>query len=382
MAKTLGGLFLSTAKRVARLQRQAFKIASQSTFSAIKKSPIKKKTAGKAAVKRNAPGKASIKPVAEAVLAGPGTWQNLIHKVAPTATELLGRLGYSLYRPVIRPVAGMPLVVMLHGCQQTALDFAVGSHMNKLADSKGFVVAYPQQARRVQALRCWRWFQPDAAHGFAEADAIADLARVLASRYKLDRSRIYIAGMSAGAGMAGLVALRHPGLFAAVAMHSGPVLGDAQSAGNGMQTMRAGSSLDPASLVELLVSRSGPFPGMPAIILHGQRDHIVAKRNADQLARQFVYLNWAAIGKGEAAKPVPADRPLPMSRESVLAAGTEREYDRQDYLLGKVTVVRLCLIKHIGHAWSGGDPRLKFNAKAGPRACRLIWQFFDGHRRS
>src|SRR5690606_35571025 len=129
-------------------------------------------------------------------------------------------------------------------------------------------------------LRCWRWFQPDSAHGFAEADAIADLARVLVSRYKLDRRRVYIAGMSAGAGMAGLVAVRHPDVFAAVAMHSGPVLGAAQSAGEGVQTMRGGASLDPANLVQPLVSRSGYFPGMPAIILHGQRDHVVTKRNA------------------------------------------------------------------------------------------------------
>jgi poly(hydroxyalkanoate) depolymerase family esterase len=380
MAKTLGGLFFSTAKRFARQQRQAFKIASQAAVSAITKSPVKKKVADKQAVKRGSLRKASIKPVAEAVLAGPGTWQNLIHKVAPTATELLGRLSYSLYRPVIRPVAGMPLVVMLHGCQQTSIEMALGSRMNTLADSKGFVVVYPQQTRRVQALRCWRWFQPDSAHGLAEADAIADLARALVTRHKLDRSRVYVAGMSAGAGMAGLVALRHPDVFAAVAMHSGPVLGDAHSPGAGVKTLRGGSSRDPASLVEPLVSRSRLFPGMPAIILHGQRDHIVAKRNADQLALQFIYLNWAAAGNGLAGSRVLVDRPLPSPRESVLAVGTEREYDRLDYMLGNETVVRVCLVKNVGHAWSGGDARLKFNAKAGPGACRLIWQFFAMHR--
>src|SRR5690606_18763849 len=122
----------------------------------------------------------------------------------------------------------------------------------------------------------------------------------------------------------------------------------AQSAGEGVQTMRGGASLDPANLVQPLVSRSGYFPGMPAIILHGQRDHVVTKRNADQLAQQFIYLNWAAAGTEGPDSPVLANKALPSSRASVLAAGTEREYDRLDYLLEKQVVVRVCLIKSVG----------------------------------
>src|SRR5690606_26104912 len=103
---------------------------------------------------------------------------------------LLGRLAYALYRPPCRSVAGMPLLVMLHGCQQTAYEMALGSRMNRLADSKGFVVIYPQQTRRVQALRCWRWFQPDDAHGCAEADAIAELTSSIVARHKLDGAKV------------------------------------------------------------------------------------------------------------------------------------------------------------------------------------------------
>ena len=61
---------------------------------------------------------------------------------------------------------------------------------------------------------------------------------------------------------------------------------------------------------------------------------------------------------------------------SVLAAGTSREYNRADFILGMKLLVRLCMIKRVGHAWSGADVRLKFNAKEGPGACTLIWQFF------
>lgn len=362
MAKKLSNLFFSTAKKMARLQRQAFKLASAPHVKRPKKKAVKARTP------------LALPPVA--VSTGAGLWQNLIHKVAPSRTELLGRLAYSLYRPVGGSMQGLPLVVMLHGCQQTVHEMAMGSRMNRLADDKGFAVLYPQQTKRVQALRCWRWFQPDAAHGFAEADAIADLVRTVVKRYKLDAGRIYVAGLSAGAGMAGLVVLRHPQLFAAVAMHSGAVLGEAHTPGGGMRVMRRGTLQDPASLVDPLIDNRNGFAGMPALILHGLRDHLVAPRNARQLAQQFVHVNWAVpIGNG--GLPV-----HPLGKAVVMAAGTHREYQREDFLMGRKVMVRLCLIKAIGHGWSGGDDKLKFNAREGPKASLLIWQFFVNHRRA
>lgn len=375
MAKKLGSLFFSTVKRISRLQRQAVKLASA---PAVKR---KRKKAPRPT--------AAAKPAEDASLAGQGSWQNLVHKTTPSKTELLGRLGYSLYKPPGGSVAGLPLVVMLHGCQQTAHELALGSGMNRQADNKGFVVIYPQQTRRVQALRCWRWFQPDGAHGFAEADAVAELASAVVTRLKLDSSRVYIAGMSAGAGMAGLVALRHPRLFAAVAMHSGAVLGEARNPTEGMRTMRRGAVHELSGLVKpLLQDDADSYPGMPALILHGERDHVVAQCNARQLAQQFVYVNWKLPFHGVLADgPAPGSRqppraiPEPSGKETMLASGTSRQYQRLDFLRNRRAIVRLCLIKSVGHAWSGGDARQKFNAREGPKATFLIWQFFDMHCR-
>ncbi|MFD2136667.1 PHB depolymerase family esterase [Novosphingobium resinovorum] len=56
--------------------------------------------------------------------------------------------------------AGPPLVVMLHGCSQTASDFATGTDMNALADELGCVVLYPQQSQRANLARCWNWHRP------------------------------------------------------------------------------------------------------------------------------------------------------------------------------------------------------------------------------
>jgi poly(3-hydroxybutyrate) depolymerase len=55
------------------------------------------------------------------------------------------RMEYWLYRPAgMQADATLPLVVMLHGCEQGAVDFAQGTRMNALGESKGFGVLYPQ----------------------------------------------------------------------------------------------------------------------------------------------------------------------------------------------------------------------------------------------
>lgn len=364
MAQKLGSLFFSTAKNLMRLQRSAFRLN--------KPLPIPRK-------------KKATKTIAKKVLAkqppglGTGVWRRNTYKRDPSNTELLGELNFFTYIPVMRPVVGMPLVVMLHGCQQTALDFAQGAGMNQLADQKGFVVLYPQQAKRVNNHRCWRWFEPRDGYGLSEADDIAGLIRATVVRHKLDRRRVYIAGLSAGAGMAGLVAVRHPALIAALGMHSGPVLGDAQSGGAALLTMRRGTVKHPVELMApLLEGAAAKFPGMPTIILQGQKDNVVSATNAQQLMQQFTYLNDLPEGLSPESTKAGAKQTAP----AVLGKGTTRQYKRVDVVMGSKTMVRMCTIEKLDHAWSGGNAAIKFHSGTGPKASLLMWQFFNKHANS
>jgi poly(3-hydroxybutyrate) depolymerase len=68
---------------------------------------------------------------------------------------------YSVYTPERFPSRlPVPLIVMLHGCTQTALDFATGTEMNLLAEQYGFVALYPEQTRTANQNLCWNWFLP------------------------------------------------------------------------------------------------------------------------------------------------------------------------------------------------------------------------------
>lgn len=369
MARSFSSLFFKAAKKITRLQRAAMRLAAPKPARK-RAAPARKKAAGvttgraaKAARPAGAAG-AGRAAAAETASLGAGRWE----AVRQFSDKTGRRLAFSRYTPATAPPAGMPLVVMLHGCRQTSVAFARGSRMNQWADAGGFMVLYPQQSLARQVQRCWRWFQPDDDHGGAEADLIAALIRSEVARHGVDPERIYVAGLSAGAGMAALVALRHPRLIAAVAMHSGPVVGDAHNAGHGLGTMRRGSIKPLAPLLESVSDPAVFELGMPALILHGQLDPAVAPRNAKQLFEQFRTLN--------AADP----HALPVER--VLGLGTEKAYRRVDVLRGRKTVLRLCEITRLEHAWSGGDPSIRYHARSGPDASALVWRFFQGQRRT
>lgn len=356
MARSFTSLFFKAAKKLSKLQRAAMRMATPKP--ARKRAASARKTAPKATAAPSAP----RLPAASSL--GGGRWE-----ASRQFSDGAGRqLSFARYTPVSAARSGMPLVVMLHGCRQTSLAFARGTRMNQWADAGGFMVLYPQQSMTRQVQRCWRWFQPDDQHGGAEADLIAALIRTEVARHGLDPERVYVAGLSAGAGMAALVALRHPALVAAVAMHSGPVVGDAHSAASGISTMRRGSLKPLLPMLEGVANPDVFQLGMPALILQGQLDPAVAPRNAKQLFEQFRALN--------------ALRPEDVPMERVLGLGTEKAYRRVDLQRGRKTVLRLCEITRLEHAWSGGDPAVKYHARGGPDASALIWRFFQGLRRA
>ena len=66
---------------------------------------------------------------------------------------------YVVYTPANYQVGtATPLLVLLHGCKQTAEDFAVGTQMDQLAEQYGFIVLYPQQIHTSNRNLCWNWF--------------------------------------------------------------------------------------------------------------------------------------------------------------------------------------------------------------------------------
>jgi poly(hydroxyalkanoate) depolymerase family esterase len=350
MTRSFTNLLFQTAKQLAKLQRLAIRNATRKPA----RLRTSKKPAGVTAPDKTKSG-AHRKNVKSTAL-GKGKFEARRQFISSD----LRRLAFARYTPAAQSGKGLALLVMLHGCRQTAMDFALGTRMNQRADDHEFMIIYPEQAVTRQAYRCWRWFEPDAAHGLADADAIAALTRSEIARHGLDSARVYIAGLSAGASMAAITALRHPDLYHAVALHSGAVLGDAHSARAGLRTMRRGAANNAAPIGKL-INPLAFKTGMPAIIIHGTQDKAVSARNAEQLRDQFLDVNRMDQSSGMPAR--------------LISAATSREYVLIDYRRAGKTRLRYVQIRHLEHAWSGGDGSIAYHSNKGPDASKLIWQF-------
>jgi poly(hydroxyalkanoate) depolymerase family esterase len=299
-----------------------------------------------------------------------GQWSTGTFRTPFVAGQSGMDLSYGLYVP---PRLGdtrtdpLPLVVMLHGCGQSAAAFARGTRMNVLADQHRFAVLYPEQSEQRHPHACWHWYDPSSAKGGAEAHAVAALVERMLDEHDFDATRVYVAGLSAGAGLSTTLAFAYPHRFAAVAAHSGVVFGAASSVMSGLDAMRRGTQKNPAGLASAALDGRS-HPGMPALLIHGMTDDVVHPVNLTQLETQFLALNGLLDASGRLVDARVEESQDPMAV-------------KRDYFRGGQCVMRTYQVTDLNHAWSGGDDTVPFNAAHGLEASREIWHFFQAQQR-
>jgi len=293
------------------------------------------------------------------------------HGTVGTAPLVWPSRDYLVYVPKGRPRwRRIPLLVLCHGCRQTPEDFAQGTRVTDFADRVGCIVLLPRQKDSANPWRCWNWFDARTAAGQGEAAIVAAQIRSVRRAYRVDRKRVYVAGMSAGGALAAAIGLRFPNLVSAVAVHSGLACGAAHSVHSAMSVMKRGPDQDVEAIAaDARVAAPGPVR-VPLIAIHGGEDDIVAPPNAHALVRQYLALNdHPAVAA--AATTLPA-----ADVERVVAAADGRPARVMDWLLEGRVVVRYVEVDGLGHAWSGGDATLPFNDAHPPDATSLLGDFF------
>lgn len=275
-----------------------------------------------------------------------------------------------------------PVVVMLHGCTQSPEIFATGTRIEKWADKHQFIAIFPEQSTLSNPKKCWNWFLPINQNRTGEPAAIVGILDKVIGQYKASKEKVFVAGMSAGAGMANVLVNCYPERFKAIASHDGPrYLASAYELTNKQQGKDV---IDPfkvptftAAALGFQCSGFGAFYALkqerqiPSIIFHSDNSPSMPSSYATEVEEQLLLLNDFLDNSF-------ADQSKKLTKTTrVIPDGKTYGFTHTKHLLpsGKALIEKY-IVNHQDHSWSGGDDKYPYNDPNGPDASKIIFDFF------
>ena len=234
-----------------------------------------------------------------------GKWERLIRALgrptaqdSPTAGTHLDEVtafgtnpgNLRMFRYLPSELAANPaLVVVLHGCTQTAAGYDLGAGWSTLAGRYGFALLMPEQQRSNNPNGCFNWFQPgDIERGRGEALSIRQMIEKMITDTGVDRRRVFVTGLSAGGAMTSVMLACYPEVFAGGAIIAGLPYGAATNVQQAFQSMHqcpARPAREWGDLVRAAAPHDGPWPRVS--IWHGSADRTVIPDNALEILKQW-----------------------------------------------------------------------------------------------
>ena len=188
----------------------------------------------------------------------------------------------------LQPAPG--LVVVLHGCGQTAAGYDLGAGWSTLAKHYGFALLMPEQQSLNNANGCFNWFNPeDIARDRGEACSIRQMIARAVEDIGIDRTRIFVTGLSAGGAMTSVMLATYPEVFAGGAVIAGLPYGVANNMREALSGMFQSPPRPASELGDLVRNAStykGPWPKLS--VWHGSADRTVNPANANEIVKQWL----------------------------------------------------------------------------------------------
>ncbi|MBR1285905.1 PHB depolymerase family esterase [Bradyrhizobium sp. AUGA SZCCT0177] len=182
------------------------------------------------------------------------------------------------------------LVVVLHGCGQTAAGYDRGAGWSTLATRYGFALLMPEQQASNNGNTCFNWFNPeDISRDGGEAGSIRQMIARMVDDHNIDSRRIYVTGLSAGGAMTSVMLATYPDVFAGGAVIAGlpyGIAGNVREALSGMMQSPQRPAAELGDLVRNASRHKGPWPKLS--VWHGSADRTVSPGNADEIVKQWL----------------------------------------------------------------------------------------------
>ena len=271
----------------------------------------------------------------------------------------------------------VPMVIVLHGCNQIQANMVQETRFRELADLHDFIVVYPfitsYLSNESRNLNCWGfWFDQHIHEGAGEAEDLYQIALAVESRYKVDPRRRYITGLSSGGAMSVVMAVAQSEYFAAAGAAAGLPYSETSSS-VGFVCANPGLFKSTAEVVAAMeAEQRAPEEQrmIPFMVIHSHNDCTVNKK-ASELIRD----SW--IRRYDTSET--ASETMDCSKEGVNCV--HKKYGIQ----GRSTVETVFyegktadLLGKGTHYWVGDNDGEFANAK-GPSASELFWDFFSRH---
>ncbi|XKM42849.1 alpha/beta hydrolase family esterase [Rhizobium ruizarguesonis] len=183
----------------------------------------------------------------------------------------------------------MALVVVLHGCTQSAAGYDIGSGWSRLAEDYGFALLFPEQRRANNPNLCFNWFNPeDIRRDHGEVLSIRQMIAKVVAEHGIDSRRLFVTGLSAGGAMAAAMLATYPEVFAGGAIIAGLPYASAATIPEAFDRMRGHGGPTGKELELRLRNASGHKGPWPTLSLwQGTADGTVVPSNANAIVEQW-----------------------------------------------------------------------------------------------
>jgi len=273
---------------------------------------------------------------------------------------------YLYYVPrVADPAKKLPLVLLLHGGLGSGRKMIglTQEGWNRLADSEGFIAVYPDGIERHWNDGRGIKDHDKVVEGIDDVGFLLALLERLSTQLPVDKSRVYVTGISNGSMMTSRLACEVPGRFAAVALVAGYMPVSQQV------------SCKPSRPLPVMIIGGTKDPLVP---FEGGMVHFRKKLLGETLSFAQTGDFWKKIN-GCKGQPLKVEIPEKDQFDNCTASVETWAGGKQG------SEVVLVTVKDGGHTWPGGDAYAP--ARYIGHTCRdfdanvLVWEFFKKHSR-